>query len=401
MTVSSEVMKTRFTGDGSTKTFSVPWKIQSANGLGIYLINVSTSPPTYAEVTSNYSVSPTDGSYPSLGATITYPVTGSAISSSYELLIGRKVDLVQAVTFRFGGTYNPTYMEKVLDAVVMEIQQVNELASRSLRVPVATDTDAISPLLPYPVADEMLAWNSTGTALTTVNMQAKVDAASASAASTSSSASSAASSASAAAASLASMTSELDSAVATATAAANASATSAAASLASMTSQLDEAVANATAEAAGSASSAASYMENAETSATAASASATAAAASATAASSSATLAENSAEEASVAAASSADSAVTAAAYAAPAWSVSTTYNYPDAVTYTDGYAYRCVGTSVLGDIPSQSSNWVQILTSIENFWKYDTDGDVTMNAAGTYSNSWYRDGNGDISMKA
>ncbi len=401
MTISSEVMKTRFTGDGSTKEFNVPWKVQSATGIALYLIDTTTVPYGYSEITSNYSISPTDGSYPSLGATITYPSSGSAISSDYEFLIVRKTALIQAVTFRFGGTYNPAFMEKVLDAGVMQIQQVNEMAGRSLRLPEAADTETIDPHLPYPSANKMIGWNSTGDALENIDMQAKVDAASASAASASSSASSAASSASAAAASLASMTSELDSAVATATAAANASATSAAASLASMTSQLDEAVANATAEAAGSASSAASYMENAETSATAASASATAAAASATAASSSATLAENSAEEASVAAASSADSAVTAAAYAAPAWSVSTTYNYPDAVTYTDGYAYRCVGTSVLGDIPSQSSNWVQILTSIENFWKYDTDGDITMNAAGTYSLTWYRDGNGDISMKA
>lgn len=372
MTISSEVMKTRFTGDGSTKEFNVPWKVQSATGIALYLIDTTTVPYGYSEITSNYSISPTGGSYPSLGATITYPSTGSAISSDYEFLIVRKTALIQAVTFRFGGTYNPAFMEKVLDAIVMEIQQVNEMAGRSLRLPEAADTETIDPHLPYPSANKMIGWNSTGDALENIDMQAKVDAASASAASASSSASSAASSASAAAASLASMTSELDSAVA-----------------------------NATAEAAGSASSAASYMENAEASATVASASATAASASATAAAASATLAENSAEEASVAAASSADSAVTAAAYAAPAWSVSTTYNYPDAVTYTDGYAYRCVGTSVLGDIPSQSSNWVQILTSIENFWKYDSDGDITMNAAGTYSLTWYRDGNGDISMKA
>lgn len=214
MTISSEVMKTRFAGDGSTKTFSVSWKVQSADGIGIYLINTSTSPPTFAEVTSNFSVSPTDGSYPSVGATITYPVTGSAISTDYDLLIGRKTPLVQVVTFRFGGTYNPTYMEKVLDAIVMEIQQVNELASRALRVPVATDTDTISPLLPYPAADEMLAWNSTGTALTTVNMQEKVDAASASASAAASSASSASASATSAANSLATINETLENAVA-------------------------------------------------------------------------------------------------------------------------------------------------------------------------------------------
>lgn len=401
MTIASEIMKTRYVGDGVAKNFDATWKVDSADEVGLFLINTSVTPNTYAAITSNFTITPTEGSYPSVGVTVNYPTTGVAITSDYELLLIRDVRLLQSVAFSFGGTYNPTYMEKVLDAVVMEIQQVNEVASRAVRVPVATDTDAVSPVLPYPSANKIIAWNSTGSGLENIDMQEKVDAASASSAAASASAASASASASSAAASFSSLTAALDSAVATATSQAAASATAAALSLSTMNETLGDAVADATGEAAGSASSAASYMSTAGGHADAASSSATAASASASASSAAASASSAAADIAADSALSAQESAVTAAAYSAPAWNVGTTYNYPDAVVYTDGYAYRCVGTGVVGVVPTDSASWVQIITSIENFWKYDTDGDVTMNETGTYSTNWYRDGNGDLSMKA
>jgi hypothetical protein len=63
---------------------------------------------------------------------------------------------------------------------------------------------------------------------------------------------------------------------------------------------------------------------------------------------------------------------------AAPAWSSSETYNYPQCVAYTDGKTYRCIGTNVTGsDVPGSSSEWVSIILDANKLWELDVNGNI------------------------
>jgi len=112
------------------------------------------------------------------------------------------------------------------------------------------------------------------------------------------------------------------------------------------------------------------------------------------------TNAANSATSASNSATSAAASAALAFGTEAEAWSATTTYNYPTVVAYTDGYTYRCIGTSVIGDIPSESANWVKAAWVANDFFDIDTDGGLMPALSPTYSADFELDGNGDITPK-
>jgi len=83
---------------------------------------------------------------------------------------------------------------------------------------------------------------------------------------------------------------------------------------------------------------------------------------------------------------------------AAPlAWDDTATYNYPDIVAYTDGYTYRCVGTSVTGtDVPGQSTQWVSLMYGI-GAWQLDANQDLMPAAAMIGDDDWEYDAQGDL----
>ena len=60
---------------------------------------------------------------------------------------------------------------------------------------------------------------------------------------------------------------------------------------------------------------------------------------------------------------------------AAPPWSSSTTYSYPDVVAFTNGHTYRCIGTNISGlaHAPNISgvdntADWTRITVQAEGF---------------------------------
>lgn len=84
----------------------------------------------------------------------------------------------------------------------------------------------------------------------------------------------------------------------------------------------------------------------------------------------------------------------------AKAWSASSAYSYPDVVAYTDGNTYRCIGTSVTGEVPTSSPYWVKITLDGENFFEIDEVGNLMPCISPTYSSRWELDSNGNIMPK-
>ena len=79
------------------------------------------------------------------------------------------------------------------------------------------------------------------------------------------------------------------------------------------------------------------------------------------------------------------------------AWDPTATYNYPDIVAYTDGYTYRCVGTSVTGaDVPGQSIQWASLMYGI-GAWQIDANQDLMPAAAMIGDDDWEYDSQGDL----
>lgn len=78
------------------------------------------------------------------------------------------------------------------------------------------------------------------------------------------------------------------------------------------------------------------------------------------------------------------DSASAAFGAAAPAWSASSTYNFPDVVAYTDGHTYRCKGTNVGSDNPpvideaENSAYWTKLTLAYgSSAFDYDENNDL------------------------
>ena len=129
----------------------------------------------------------------------------------------------------------------------------------------------------------------------------------------------------------------------------------------------------------------------------------TSAASSASNAALSASAASTSATNASVSAASASNYANQAAVVSGniPAWSEGTTYNYPNVVAYTDGNTYRCIGSGVIGQIPSQSASWVALNVPYQDYFNTDGNGDLMPSLTPQISGTFMIDGNGDIEPKS
>lgn len=84
----------------------------------------------------------------------------------------------------------------------------------------------------------------------------------------------------------------------------------------------------------------------------------------------------------------------------APAWDSTTAYNYPTVVAFTDGNTYRCIGTSVAGEYPNVSENWVRVTLDIEDFFDVDFEGGLMPALGCTYSGKFELDENRDIMPK-
>lgn len=308
MTVSSTLNKHIYVGDGSNKNFPFTFYALSSNDIKLYLTDTLTKITT--QITSNYTVSPTSGTFPSVGGTVTYPVSGTAITSQYSITLLRSMEELQPTVYPNNTSLKPKVIEISLDRITMIVQQQQEELNRSLKYSVS-DTDTIASVSEF----------------------------------------------------VASIESNVASTAASATAAANSE-------IAAENSATDAA--------------------NSEANAINASNSATA----------SATISTTKASEAAISATNAASSAANAFAATAPAWSATTTYNYPTVVAYTDGYTYRCIGTNVVGDIPSTSINWVRLAIVTNDFFDIDENGDLMPALSPTYSSDFELDQNGDIMPK-
>ena len=119
-----------YQGNGVTTEFDITFYAKEESHIVVTLTDRSTSPDTVTTVDpSLYSVSLTPEQ--TVRGTVTYPLTGSPLSSDYYLTIRRVVPLVQSVDVTTSPFF-PESIQEAIDYIMQAIQQLQEQMDRAV-----------------------------------------------------------------------------------------------------------------------------------------------------------------------------------------------------------------------------------------------------------------------------
>jgi hypothetical protein len=158
MTVSSDLNRISYTGNGTTTVFPVNYYFLEDSHLQVVLITAA-GVETIQTLTTNYTVT---GAGNEAGGSVTMlvaPPTGTT------LVIQRDVPATQETDYLANDPFPAESHERALDKLTMLVQQNERELDRALKIPLAS-VPTTSTELPLPVGNKLLAWNSNATAIT-------------------------------------------------------------------------------------------------------------------------------------------------------------------------------------------------------------------------------------------
>lgn len=128
MTISSETRLIRYTGNGATTAFPYTFFIPDADSVEVSVITIADGTVEIID-SADYTIT---GVGETTFGSVTYPLVGSPLSSSYYFIIKRVVAYAQNLDVTGQDTYDPELLEEQLDLIVMQTQQLAEEQSRNL-----------------------------------------------------------------------------------------------------------------------------------------------------------------------------------------------------------------------------------------------------------------------------
>jgi len=164
----TEPKKITAPGNGVATVFSFsPMNIFAATDLQVTRVVIATGVETLLTQGSGagqYLITdPTTFPGTAVTGSITYPSSGTILPATEKLVMKSLLPLEQQTDLENQGGYFPDTQETQFDKnLKVSIQQQEEI-DRSLRLPVSTT--GVSVELPVPVADRLLGWNATATAI--------------------------------------------------------------------------------------------------------------------------------------------------------------------------------------------------------------------------------------------
>jgi uncharacterized protein YjbI with pentapeptide repeats len=161
MTVSSDVNKITYAGNGSTQVFSVNYYFLADSHLQVVLITTA-GVETVQTLTTNYTVT---GAGNEAGGSITMLV---APPTGVSVVIQRVVPATQETDYLANDPFPAESHERALDKLTMLVQQNERENDRSLKIPLSA-VPTTSTELPAPVGNKLLAWNSNASAIINFN----------------------------------------------------------------------------------------------------------------------------------------------------------------------------------------------------------------------------------------
>ena len=129
------------TGNGSTTTWDFAFKVFSGSEFSDSNIRIILTDANGVEtdITSNYSTALNANQDTNPGGTLTYPVSGTAITSSDTITITSNVPITQGTDYQQGGVFNAQTVEDRLDWLTLGLKQLSEIQKRSIRFPISVD----------------------------------------------------------------------------------------------------------------------------------------------------------------------------------------------------------------------------------------------------------------------
>jgi hypothetical protein len=157
MTVQATTARVDYSGNGTTKTFAVPFYFLLDSDTSLILQDNSVYPPAVSTpaLGTDYTVT---GAGVSSGGSVTLTV---APTSTQRLTILRDVDLTQLNEYVPNGPFPASGQEQALDKLTMQVQQLQEELNRCLKFP-SPDTDAAILLSAAERAGKVLAFDANG-----------------------------------------------------------------------------------------------------------------------------------------------------------------------------------------------------------------------------------------------
>lgn len=135
MTVSTTTNTVVYRGNGAATTYAVPFLVKDEDHLVVKRRVFATGVIDLTYIGTDYSYAGIDD--PS--GTLT--LDGAALADTYELVITRVVPYTQDLDIVNTGGFYPETVEDQLDLLEMQIQQVKDMASRSIRLASGEETD--------------------------------------------------------------------------------------------------------------------------------------------------------------------------------------------------------------------------------------------------------------------
>lgn len=135
MAVTDASLKVKYTGNGVAKVFTYGFKIFAKTDIYVGIIDNSVSPATITQLAVDTDFSLT-GVGSDSGGTVTYPLSGSAIPSTKQIVIKPSVSYVQELVL---SNQSDKPIEIALDKLSTQIKQVAEELDRAVKLTDATE----------------------------------------------------------------------------------------------------------------------------------------------------------------------------------------------------------------------------------------------------------------------
>ena len=169
MSISSQVSRVDYTGNGSQSVYSYSFKIFKEADLLVTVRNTTTGVESTLTLTTDYTLS---GVGETAGGSLTLVDAGQAwldgdgdLDTGYVITIRRSPDLVQETDIRNQGAYYPEGIENQFDKHTFIDQKQQDEIDRSIKLPESQPVSGFDPTLPGDFAgqaDRALVSNPTG-----------------------------------------------------------------------------------------------------------------------------------------------------------------------------------------------------------------------------------------------
>jgi len=155
MTLSAQIGRTIFTGNGSTTQFSYGQRFYDPSELKV--VHYDTTTLTETALTGGQYDLDYSGASPYNSATITYPLAGAPMAATEQLIVYRSPALTQDADLTNQSAYFLTSLENQLDQLTTFVQNMQDQLNRALVLPVSTPTGKKITMGP-PVGEAVLRW---------------------------------------------------------------------------------------------------------------------------------------------------------------------------------------------------------------------------------------------------